>query len=170
MNHAIFHISAYATDKYYGRALNEHIQCLPDDAWIALRDGDVMYLNHDWGEIIEQAVIDNPGAPLMTCRTNRAYGQGFDDNPDAIFHYYKSLNRPKAYTPITGIAPSFFWLFPKSVWARTPFDDHPIIYQGNSFDTRFFRKLPKGALMIEHLYVFHYYRLHDQSKGWRHLT
>lgn len=165
----IYHIGAYATDKHYGRALNKHIALLPDDSWIVLRDGDTMYLTHDWGEIIEQAIIDNPTAPLMTCRTNRAYGQGFDDNPDVTHHYKKAINRPKAYTPITTIAPSFWWLFPKRTWQANPFDDHPIIYNGDSFDTRFFRKLPPGAVMIEHLYVFHYYRLHDKTNSFRHL-
>jgi hypothetical protein len=172
MERDIFYIQAYATDKHYGRALNKHIELLPDDCWIVVTDGDTCFLSPDYGQIIAQAVQDHPEASLMTCRTNRAYGQGYNPDPDMIEHYRRSVllsKSPKRYTPVYSVMPGFFWLFPKSTWLKKPFDDHTLIWNFDSFDTRWCRGMGGKKYLIEHLYVFHYYRLHDKEKKIDHL-
>ena len=73
----IYYLTAWASDKKYGKALNSHIKHLPDDSWIVVMDGDTCFLTEDYGTIIEEAIEDNPAATLMTCRTNRSYNQQF---------------------------------------------------------------------------------------------
>lgn len=172
----IFYLTAWATDKLYGKALNDHIQHLPDDSWIVVIDGDTCFLSDNYGNVIEQAIKDNPDAALMTCKTNRAWGQGFDKGGDIVAHYHKarSLGEQKnTYTKMQTILPGFFWLFHKSTWIKHKFDEKPILYKGSSFDARWCYLLLRDNMkmvMINNLYVFHYYRLHKDIKDTTHLA
>lgn len=171
----IFYLTAWASDKLYGKALNNHIRHLPDDSWIVVIDGDTCFLTDNYGKIIEQAIKDNPDVDLMTCRTNRAWGQGFDPqtNITTIRQSAHELSkRPNAYRDMQTVLPGFFWLFPKKTWIKHKFDEKPIIYKGSSFDARWSYLLLRDKmkmLMIENLYVFHYYRLHKDIRDTSHL-
>lgn len=161
-------------NKLYGKALNDHIKHLPDDSWIVVMDGDACFLTDDYGKVIEQAINDNPDADLMTCKTNRAWGQGFENETDIvkIRQWAVNASQKKYYRKLKTVLPAFFWLFPKKTWIKHPFDDKPILHKGSSFDARWcFQLIHSNAnmVMIEHLYVFHYYRLHKDIKDKSHL-
>ena len=167
----IYYFTPFAPDKLYGRAINEHIKHLPDDSWICVRDGDTMFLTSDYGHIIQQAIIDNPGCDLFSCSTNRAFGQKMSNDPNVLTHYREAINREKSYTKITGIVPAFFWVFNKRHWLKYPFDEHPIIHNRKSFDVRWCRDSHKWEMLrIDHLYIFHLYRLHKPRRDYSHLV
>ena len=165
----IFDITPSAPDKHYGRVLNEYIRCFPDDAWIIIRDQDTQYLHHESTKICYEAIADNPQCDLFSCATNRAWGQGFSNDPNILNHHKLAYNRDKKYTTIRGIVPAFFWMFPKRLWIDNPFDDYPIIHGGKSFDTRWTQGKAWNMLRIDHLYVFHFYRLHKHHRNYAHL-
>src|SRR5690606_27666121 len=52
----IWYSNPYSTQKNIGKALNEVCELVPDDDWIGLQDGDMMYLTTDWGLQIEEAL------------------------------------------------------------------------------------------------------------------
>lgn len=166
----IFDITPHAKDKRYGKALNEQIACMPEDTWVVVRDRDTMYLRSDC--VLEEAITDNPGVELFTCATNRAFGQRMLTHSDILWHWKEAQRRAekKEYTKVSGVLPAFFWMFPRTLWQRYPFDDHPIIHDRKSFDTRWCNDLGEiPKIRIEHLYVFHFYRLQKHHKDFNHL-
>ena len=168
----IHHISPYASDKYLGRALNAHIEPLPNDAWICVRDNDTCFLTPNSGRLIEQAIIDRPDVDLFTCATNRVYGQGLSRESDIIVHHDTASRLEmgaKKYLRIKGCVPAFFWLFRKSLWLDNPFDDLPIISGNNSFDARWTKDKDWVKVRICHLFVFHFYRLNKDKSDYSHL-
>ena len=168
----IFEITPTATDKLYGKALNEHIQRFPEDSWICVRDRDTAYLpGVDSGAIMQRAIEKYPGMTLFSCSTNRSWGQKMDDNPNIIDHIHKAkeMSLNESYKPIKGIVPAHFWLFPRALWVKHPFDNNPIIHRANSFDVRWTRFMNCRKIKIEHLYLFHIYRLGSDVKSFEHL-
>ena len=137
----IFYITPFSSSKHYGRELNKHIEPLPDNCWIVVRDLDTMVLSPNTGNLIEQAIIDNPKAELITTNTNRVWGSPLNSNSDIVWHIKKAhqLESEKDYQLIEGVIPAFCWIFPKSTWSKMPFDDLPILHppnNPNSFDVR----------------------------------
>ena len=173
MGKSVYYLTAWSSTKNYGEALNDHIQHLPDDSWIVVMDGDTCFLTDDYGDIIQEAIKDKPNATLMSCRTNRGYGQQMSEEKDIvrlrkIAEDHSRL--PAHYTKVNAILPAFFWLFPKKTWLRNPFDTEKIIHNFNSFDTRWVRKIhPKNMYIVERLFVFHFYRLHKKATNYEHL-
>lgn len=165
----IFEITPSAEDKLYGKMLNEHIQCFPDDCWICVRDDDTMYLQRDRKQIMLQAIMDKPDTDLFTCRTNRLMGQGISPDPNILNHHALAQNRKKGYVDIKGTVPAFFWLFPKRIWIERPFDEYPIVHRNRSFDSRWTGHVNWIKRRIEHLYVFHFYRLDKDPRDHSHL-
>lgn len=181
----LFHISPLAIDMKLGRELNKHIECLPEDSWILVTDRDTMFLGDNYAKIIYEAIEDNPDAALMTCWTNRLKNKdmcldgSISYDPDVINHYWKSemLERCKEdekfkkYTEIKRkVVAGMFWLFPRSTWETNKFDDMPVIKKGGkSFDIRWTEKINGKRIMINRLYIFHYYRMHKKLGDYDHL-
>lgn len=173
----IFEITPFALDKRYGKALNEYIRHFPDDSWICVRDRDTMYLTSDSGRIMEQAIVDMPDTACFTCNTNRlamasrCYRGKIEENDSIIYHkaIAKQLAKEKKYTPVRGILPGFFWLFPKRTWIENPFDELKIVDRMKTFDIRWSEKITGKKVKIEHLYLFHDYRLGQDRRNIRHL-
>ena len=168
----IFHVQAYASDKLYGKALNNHIQHLPDDCWVIVRDLDTLPLTSHAMKLCEQAIIDRPDVDLFTCATNRVYGQGLSRESDIIAHHDNASRLEmgdKKYLQIKGCVPAFFWLFRKSLWLDNPFDDLPIISGNNSFDARWTKDKDWVKVRICHLFIFHFYRLNKDKSDYSHL-
>lgn len=163
----IWYSNPYDRQKNIGRALNEFCDRVPDDTWICLQDGDIMYLTDYWGTQIEDIARANQEYSLIGCLTNRLrashqlYQGQFSDNTD-LLHHQKIAERLQHdhYNEVIetqkGIA-GMFMLFPKKVWQRVPFREN-----SPAFDTFFCREVRAKGEMIgiaQGLYIFHKYRL-----------
>jgi hypothetical protein len=170
----IFEITPHAPDKYYGRLLNKQI-AESSAEWICVRDRDTTYLTTGAADIMQRAIHDNPDAALMTSRTNRVADERFtmgefmfaETDINEHIEVAKTLEGLIGeYMEIDGIVPGHFWLFPRSTWNITPFDDHPIVVEGDaSFDVRWTRQITGKKILILGLFLFHLYRL-DREHRW----
>lgn len=167
----IYEFTPYAQDKRYGKVLNDCVSITPQDSWICIRDRDTMYLDPNSGDLLYEAIRDNPDCKFFTCSTNRVFGQPLSDNTDILNHFKKTFEKreEKSYIEVTGVVPAFFWLFHRSVWEENKFDELPIIANHMSFDARWTKRLNIKKIRIEHLYIFHFYRLNKHHREYSHL-
>lgn len=172
----IFYSNPYNTEKNIGKALNDFCKLVPDDAWICLQDGDIMYLTPDWGKQIEQVII-NEGSKydLFGCVTNRLGRNiqkidGMFEEMDISKHFDKakelSQNNFAEVEDITRkkYVAGMFMLFKKSTWNKVKFKEN-CIYFDDEFSKDIIRS--KGRLgLIKGLYVLHLYRIwSDNAKN-----
>lgn len=61
----------YAGDMNLGRAYNEHMELLPDDAWAVMLDHDMMLTTREWWKQIAEAIAFKPEAGAFVAVTNR---------------------------------------------------------------------------------------------------
>lgn len=167
----IFYSTPYATDFNIGRAYNEFIALLPDDAWVCLRDGDTCFTTPDsnWGKQIAD-IIKKHGNDfqLIGCYTNRLaspnqlYNKEFSENWDWMDH--KNIGQElysNHYDEVVKVQHNIagmFMLFPKKTWLKCKFkEDLPY----RVFDTDFCNKIKRlgGKIgMAKGIYLFHDYR------------
>lgn len=148
-----------------GKAYNEAIAELPDDCWIVLRDGDTMFLTHDWGSQIEAIIKANPYYDLITCMTNRLgisdqllYGEINDYEIGDQIDVAKACwtNHGTEVVPAK-LAAGLCMIFHKSIWVKAKgFPEHSI-----TFDRVFSERVINNGGKIgiaKGLYIFHLYR------------
>lgn len=162
----IFDITPYRKDKNIGKAYNERIEVLPDDAWVIIRDGDCMYLTPEYGNIIEETIekYGNEYA-LFGALTNRlgmerlCYLQKFSTNTDVKHHFEiaKTLSAKKYVVPVNLVA-GFFMMFKKSTWKEVDGFKENSIYADQEFSKSILEKGKKIG-QIQGLYLFHSYRI-----------
>lgn len=162
----IFDITPYRRDKNIGKAYNERIEVLPDDAWIIVRDGDCMYLTPDYGSIIEKT-IENHGEhyALFGALTNRlgmerlCYLQRFNTDTDVKNHYpiAVELGGKEHVVPVNLVA-GFFMMFKKSTWKEVGGFKENSIHADQEFSKSILAKGMKIG-QIQGLYLFHSYRI-----------
>lgn len=160
----IHHIRPFATDKNIGKCYNKRISELPEDCYIALSDGDTMYLTSDWGVQIEQIIKDNPSYDVITCMTNRIANEAhcvpnmFDED-SILKHMFTALDLQITYGSQcidTDVAPGLLMIFHKSIWHKHKFKENSII-----FDRLFSNSVIKAGGKIglaKGLYLLHLYR------------
>ena len=68
---SIFENTPYRVDKNLIESYNSFMELLPDNGWAVFRDGDTLFLDSYYGQIIENAIKDNPDTDCFTCFTNR---------------------------------------------------------------------------------------------------
>ena len=71
LNNVIFENTPYRTDFNLIESYNSFMELLPDNGWAVFRDGDTLFLDSHYGQIIENAIKDNPDTDCFTCFTNR---------------------------------------------------------------------------------------------------
>lgn len=168
----IWYSNPYNTQKNIGKALNEFCELVPDDDWICLQDGDMMYLTPDWGLQIEEVVKKYGNEySLIGCMTNRLarqtqrYKDFIDDNHNILYHY-EIAEKLKAehWAEIKdvpnnnrdGLIAGMFMLFPKLVWKKIKFKENNI-----GFDDAFsigVKRIGGKLGVMTGLYVYHFYR------------
>lgn len=166
----VWYSNPYSTEKNIGKALNEFCALIPDDDWICLQDGDIMYLTPDWGRQIDEVVKTHGNKfKLFGCVTNRLgrpsqrYQGEFSDNHDVKHHYEiaKQLES-EHWSEVEDITKSkrvagMFMLFPKSLWNKIKFKENRIDFD-DCFCVDVLRAGGKLGLM-KGLYVYHAYRI-----------
>lgn len=160
----IRHIRPFSTSKNIGLEYNNTINDLPDDCYVCLTDGDVMFLTPEWGNQIEAIIKANPDYDLITCMTNRIglpdcliNSEFYEDG--MIGHIKTAMNRWSLHgTELkqTDVAPGMLMIFHKSLWHKHKFTEKNI-----KFDRQFSRDVISGGGKIgvaQGLYIFHLYR------------
>lgn len=167
-NIKVFHITPYLTGDI-GKAINETIAHLPDDAWICLRDFDTLFLLPQQGNWIEQIVETDPPFDLIGCSTNRLssgyqlFGGERSEDPNILHHMNNavaayqqhglSIEEVPVGTPLAGM----FLLFRKSLWEEFKIEERSI-----QFDLILSEQLQDAGKRLgiaRGIHIFHTYRL-----------
>lgn len=164
----IFHITPYLSGDI-GRGINETIDALPEDSWIALRDIDTMFLLPEQPMWLEAIVKSDPEFDLIGVSCNRLgstyqlYENQRSDDPDITHHINKAKIARDTWgnqieeVPDGVVLAGFFLLFRKSLWNEIKFEERSI-----QFDIIFSKVLhEKGKKLglMRGIYLFHTYRL-----------
>lgn len=176
----IHYLSPYSTEKNFGKAINDACALVPENDWICIRDGDMMFLTPDWGRQIKEAV-EKYGSKysLIGCLTNRLgrpiqrYKGEFSTDMDIMNHYaiaeqlerehWAEVEDITAKRRIAGM----FMLFPKSLWNQVKFRENTAQFD-DVFSTDVLRKGKRLGLM-KGLYCFHFYRANKSQRDTSHL-
>jgi len=171
----IFYSNPYALDKNIGKAYNEFVRSLnaKDDDWIVLQDGDILYLTHDWGKRIHDALsLDGDKFGLVSCYTNRLrgkhqlHGNEFSYDTDIKNHYDIALtyNREGIEETKHYVA-GFFMAFKYKTWkAAKGFKENSAAF--DSIFSVHVKELGLKIGLIRSLYVFHAYRIWSDKEPW----
>ena len=175
----IYYFTPYSLDKNLGEAYNRYMELLPsDDDWACFLDGDTMFLTPDWGHLIQSAIEKNPGAGMFTCYTNRVnnkeqlYRGYFNTSRDVVAHrniakvcHETGRNRVKPLTrPLSGM----MMIIQKKTWREFPFSDG-LLGVDNDISRRLL-KAGRSILLMESIYLLHYYRLAEGRTYKEHLS
>lgn len=166
----VFYSSPYDKDINIGKANNDFISLLPDDAWVCITDADAMFLNPDYGTRIENIIHEfGDKYALIGCLTNRigsnhqCYDGKFSENTDMKYHY-DIANSELSNTIIDGGVAGFMMLFSKATWKKAAgFKEKSI-----TADTEFNRSVTRSGGKVgvyQGLYMMHAYRLKEVGKG-----
>jgi hypothetical protein len=150
------------TDKNIGKAYNDFMATVPNDAWVCLRDGDTMFMTPDWCKHIEDIIKENGNKfDLIGCMTNRLRGKhqlidGMFDNESISDHLEVAKQiRSNKVEAVPGVA-GLCLIFRKSLWEKVKFIENSIY-----FDTQFCKgvTISGGRIGVASgLYLFHLYR------------
>ncbi len=167
-------ISPYSFEHDLGKAYNDSINKIPSsEAWICLLDLDSCFLVPDIGHQLKEIITAYPNTGLFSCRTNRV-GQKrqclhgvISDDPNILNHRKIALQLSKErrldVSPIENPISGHLMLFKKSTWESVggfP-ENRGILSVDNTFSNRIVRK-GYNILMMEGVYLFHFYRM-DKS-------
>jgi hypothetical protein len=181
----IYYCTPFSTEKNLGKAYNEYVRKLStnENDWIFFIDGDCMILDPNWGNNIQDLINKYPETGIFTAITNRCGnskqcylgGRSSDEN---ILHHYqiseymKESNHLKV-TEINRVISGYFFGF-----SRKTFDlvggftenENEILKVDNRFSKKVLN-LGKKILLMDEIYVFHFYRLPqpDPKHSIRHL-
>ena len=176
----IYYTIPYSLTKNIGEAYNQYMSILPkDEDWLCITDGDIMFLNFDWGHIIQEVVDKLPDAGLITCYTNRIaknrmqlYGE---DSHNILVHRLIAMKLDKEqrgkYLKINKKVSGFLMVIQKRTWREM--GGFPAI-PGQILDidgliSRKILSMGKHIYLMEGLYVLHYYRMAEGRKYKDHL-
>jgi|SRR5690606_25668220 len=169
----IYYSSPYSTDKLLGRAYNDLCSIVPnDDDFICLIDGDVMFLNSNYGHIIEAAIKNNPQYQLFTCYASRIknpqqmYQGKISEDPNIIHHWEiaqrNAIENKGKVKELKQLISGHVMIFSKWLWKQIPFVEQTkrgtILGIDNVFSSQVLKSGYRIGL-IEDLYVLHYYRM-----------
>lgn len=180
----IFYITPARSDKNFGKAINDHIELLPEDAWIVLRDADTTFLTPDYVKQIED-IVNNYGHEydLIGCYTNRIglkyqlLNGELSEDVNIKNHIKIAKEQFEKYgsktVPLHKNIAGFFMLFSKKAWNEHKFDEGLFITKSEGgravsgyidywFSNYFAKKKRVG--IAKGLYVFHVYRLFHENR------
>jgi GT2 family glycosyltransferase len=142
-----------------------------------------MFLEPNYGEQIAEVIKQNPNAGIITCLTNRIgstcqllkLDNNLNNDSDILTHKQISsyLKNTYANSTIKVAAPLSFFvtIVSKKVWKQVGGYDEK--FDMLHFDWDFSYKVQNAGydlLLMQGMYVFHYYRLHSHIKEISHLV
>jgi GT2 family glycosyltransferase len=178
----IYFFTPYSWSHDIGKAYNDYCKLVSSkDDWICLMDGDLMFLQSDFGHQIQE-IIDLHGSNfgLFTCLVNRVgtlkqcHQDTISEDPNIITHRKIAIQlaqeRRHVIKEIPNPISGHLMLFKKETWESIggfP-EERGILAVDNTFSNRMARHGYKIAVM-EGVYCLHYYRLLEGRKNKSHL-
>lgn len=171
----VYEFVPYSISKNYGDACNKCFELVPNDNdWIIIRDTDALTLTPSHIHMIRRAIDMHPYTGMFTGVTNRVgqkrqvYDMKLFENLDAKVHRKIALelaNKPLTFTefdiPISG----YMMIMKKSTWKEVGGFKDGILGVDTNISNKL-RKENKKILMINNLYIYHYYR-GLEGIGWK---
>lgn len=173
----IHYCTPFSLEKNIGREYNNYVKRISrsDNDWVFFIDGDAMFLDPFWGKHIADIVGKYTNTGLFTCKTNRVgcqlqchnFVRSMDSN---ILNHFKISEdlRQKRYwdvSQVNHIISGIMMGFKVKTWKEVGgFTENPneILKVDNRFSNRILRA-GKKILIMEGVYLFHYYRLHQPN-------
>lgn len=153
----------YRRDLNLGKAYNEDIALVPDDAWVCLMDHDAMWTTKRWYAQIQEAIAFKPDAGAFTACTNRIAAPwqqvGDPENHDMAYHFAMGERRAAQHRTLLDITDTkgfggVVTVVSKAVWSRLGGYADGLFCVDHSL---FFRARAAGlrCYLMESLYVYH---------------
>lgn len=168
-------MTPYAPDLNLGRAYNEAMALLPDDAWAVLMDHDIALTTREWYRQIHEAIAFRPDAGAFVAMTNRIAAPwqqiGNQLSHDIAHHRRFGEERLKVRTLLditetNGFGGVLFCLS-KRVWREVGgfLDGLLCVDHGMHFALQ---RAGRRVYLMENLYVYHWRRAQgdDPSRAW----
>lgn len=167
----------YSLEKNIGKKYNEEFVTCPDGDALAFMDGDMMFLNKDFGHILNWYANSYPN-DVLTCCTNRTHSlskgqQSWVKTTDVLelLKYADKLKEDRSVIPIHGPVSMLLTVIPKHIWQRFPFtevntyrpNETNMLGVDNDFTNRI-RAAGIRVLRMNGLIMYHQYRLLTNSK------
>lgn len=168
----VYYSTPWRSDKNIGKANNDFISLLPDDAWVVIMDGDALWLRPDWGLCIEKVIMNAPDEyGLIGCVTNRlgglhqCYENRFSTDMD-MFNHYEIANKlweeeGTRIDPTSGVA-GVCMIFKKEIWRKAGGFKENTITADTDFNKSVIRLGYKIGL-AKGLYMMHSYRVWERE-------
>jgi hypothetical protein len=166
----IWYSNPFSLEKNFGKAINEFCELIPNNEdWIVIQDGDMMYLQPDFGRVIHDHIQANKDKfALFGCMTHRlanpkqCHNGELSDDHNILNHL--EINKVYSGTEcidVTGIA-GLFMAFTKGTWLKVG------KFKENDYtvDTDFCVKVRNKGMKIglmKGLYIYHQYRPWSKS-------
>ena len=181
----IAYLTQTRSDKDLGKALNNVIECLPDDYWICSRDADTLIMDtSSFTKQCEEIAAKNEYG-LVSCMTNRLGlpHQLIDgrSQPEHSININREIHRAKALAKQYGAqvnetekeVAGIMMLFPKSVWNDVGgFREGGIIFGHQLLDNVFYEAVRDKGYRVgiaPGIYLFHLYRWGKNRRNKEHL-
>lgn len=166
----IYYFTPFALNKDLGTAYNHYMSLLPhDNDYACFVDADVMWLTDDFGKQISDILKANPDVGMFTCLTNRVgnkqqcHNKIISSNPNLNYHREIALSLQKEkydqVKELKRIISGHVMIIQKKIWFSNKFQPGML-----GVDNKISRLLiDKGykVLLMEGVYVMHYYRLNE---------
>ena len=167
MSYKIIEEVPYGIDKDYGRACNEFFERIPNDNdWGIVRDTDCLTLTPSHIHMIRKAIEMHPDTGMFIGVTNRVgqkrqvHDMKLFEETDIRKHRQIALkleSQPLTFTEFNISISGYFMCIKKSVLKEAGGFKSGIIGVDTNISNKI-RRLGKKILMINNLYIFHYYR------------
>lgn len=186
----IYFITPYSIEGNYGKACNDYCKLLPENSWICIVDGDLLFLNENWGHHFQDLINTYPDTGLFTCYTNRVgnleqcLNGVLSEEKDISIHRSIALKLQKEkYLQVKKLErfiSGHLMMFSKKTWQEVGGFPEELNEKGKTrfdkniatVDNRFSHcvlKLGKSILLAEGIYALHYYRLNEGRTHRKHL-
>jgi len=175
----IYYTMPFDSTKNIGKYYNNFMDILPtDNDWACFADGDTLFTTYNYGTLIEKAIEENPTTSCFTCFTNRVncpwqIAPGIDTASNDIMYHRNFGEKLKTIygtrvldvtnTPPQNLLSGFCFILKKSSWKTIGGFKEGML----GVDNDLHRKLQKHGLkflLIEGLYLYHWYRNGDANE------
>lgn len=171
----VWFFTPYSFNKKLAEAYDKYASLIDDpEDWICFMDGDMLFFQSEFGNMVQNAIEQQPNAGMFTCYTNRISTQDqlYSDKNfriDSIsFHYELSkqiqLSNCNKLEKIGNKVAGFFFVIKKDTWNKVR-DAVLSVNKSNKLlgvdytISEAVAKLSMPIYRINELYVLHYYRM-----------
>lgn len=166
MSYKIREFIPYSLIKDYGMACNECFFDLDDNDWGIIRDTDCLSLTPSHIHMVKKAIDMHPDTGMFIATTNRVgqkkqvHDMSLFENLDAKVHRKIALelvSKPLTFTEFNIPISGYFMCIKKSVLKEVGGFKSGILGVDTNISNKI-RRSGRKILMIDNLYMFHYYR------------